>query len=215
MQKFIPSFHSGKLVVSSGSTHQMLDCDHEEADTRMVVHVMDAIQRGARTVQIRTVDTDVLVVLIGKFHELCTEENLPLDVWVAFGMGKHFTFHRINSICTRLGVLRSKALPGFHAFTGCDTTSFFHGRGKKTAWQTWNAFGEAGEAFTSLSQHPFSAWTVESAEFKVLERFTVLMYDSQSVVSHVNEVRKILFCQRNREIEHLPPTQVRIFEYFI
>ena len=30
-------------------------------------------------------------------------------------------------------------LPMFHAFTGCDTVSFFGGKGKKTAWNTWRA----------------------------------------------------------------------------
>ena len=30
----------------------------------------------------------------------------------------------------RIGASTRKALPGFHAFTGCDTVSAFQGRGK-------------------------------------------------------------------------------------
>ncbi len=36
----------------------MPDCDHEEADTRLFVHLKDALGKGARRVLIRTVDTD-------------------------------------------------------------------------------------------------------------------------------------------------------------
>ena len=31
-------------------------------------------------------------------------------------------------------------IPMFHAFSGCDTVSAFCGRGKKTAWITWEEF---------------------------------------------------------------------------
>ena len=45
----------------------MQPCDHEEADTRMLVHLQDALRDGATTCLVRTVDTDVVVILIGKF----------------------------------------------------------------------------------------------------------------------------------------------------
>ena len=48
----------------------MPNCNHEEADTRIVVHVLYALQQRLTTVQVRTVDTDVVVVLIGVFHKL-------------------------------------------------------------------------------------------------------------------------------------------------
>ena len=32
---------------------------------------------------------------------------------------------------------KAMALPAFHALTGCDTTSTFFGKGKKTAWSVW------------------------------------------------------------------------------
>ena len=48
----------------------MMECDHEEADTRICVHIMDALDNGAKKVYVRTVDTDVIVVLVGVFSEL-------------------------------------------------------------------------------------------------------------------------------------------------
>ena len=36
-------------------------CLQEEADTRLLLHVADAVQKGCKKVTIRTVDTDVVV----------------------------------------------------------------------------------------------------------------------------------------------------------
>ncbi|GFS11755.1 hypothetical protein ElyMa_003094000 [Elysia marginata] len=112
----------GEAVVSIGGTSPMGHCNHEEADTRIVVHLVHALQDGAKTVKVRTVDTDV-VVLVGVFHDLLTAYPFA-DVWIAFGMGKHFQFIHLNGKCASLGVRKSKALPLFHAFSVCDTTSF-------------------------------------------------------------------------------------------
>ena len=67
----------------------MAQCNHEEADTRIVVHIRHALERGAQTVLVRTVDTDVVVILVGKLHDLLAY-NQRAKVWVAFGMGATF-----------------------------------------------------------------------------------------------------------------------------
>lgn len=100
----------------------MPQCDHEEADTRIIVHVKDSLERGSNSVMVRTVDTDVVALLIGHFYDLC-EHNPSADVWVGFGTGKQFRYYHINTVCKHLGRDKCKALPSFHAFTGCDTTS--------------------------------------------------------------------------------------------
>ena len=47
-------------VVCKGTDQQMPRCDHEEADTRIIVHVRDSLQRGDNHVMVHTtVDTDV------------------------------------------------------------------------------------------------------------------------------------------------------------
>ena len=79
-------------------------------------------------------DTDVVIILVGKFHQLLTI-NPSASIWVTFGSGKAFTYFHINSICHSLGENKSLALPAFHSFTGCDTTSGFFGKGKKLAWE--------------------------------------------------------------------------------
>ena len=39
-------------------------CLQEEADTRLLLHVADVVQKGCRKVTIRTVDTDVVVLAV-------------------------------------------------------------------------------------------------------------------------------------------------------
>ena len=146
---------SGTTAVLRGSDRSMELCDHEEADTRLLIHLLDALQNGCTNCLVRTVDTDVIVILIGKFHELITlcEE---VNIWVAFGTGKNFTYHHINAIYEDLGREKSLALPVFHSFTGCDTTSAFFGKGKKTAWEAWKSYDAVTSAFSSIALHPFT-----------------------------------------------------------
>ena len=54
---------------------------------------------------------------------------------------------------------------------------------------------------------------MESHQFKQLERFTVVMYDKTCPLSFVNDARMTLFAQKNRSLEHLPPTQVLYDKY--
>ena len=122
---------SGQAVSACGLSVPMADCNHEEADTRIMVHIRHALEHGAETVLVRTVDTDVVVILVGLFFDLVTIQP-SCDFWIAFGMGKNYRLYHINSICESLGEPRSRALPVFHAFSGCDTTSAFNGKGKKS-----------------------------------------------------------------------------------
>ena len=48
----------------------MQPCGHEEADTRILIHLQDALEKGFATCLVRTVDTDVVVIIVGKFHAL-------------------------------------------------------------------------------------------------------------------------------------------------
>ena len=75
----------------------MLQCDHEEADTRLVIHLQDSLINGCTSCLVCTVDTDVVIIFVGMFHRfvaLCQDVN----IWVAFGLGKNFTYYHINTI---------------------------------------------------------------------------------------------------------------------
>ena len=197
---------SGTTVTAVGTSHCMQSCDHEEADTRMLVHLQDALDTGSTMCFLCTVDTGVLVIVIGKFHELLANHPAA-DMWMAFGKGKHFKYIHINTICNALGRDKSIALPVFHCFTGCDTTSAFFGKGKKSAWEAWKSFSDVTEAFLYIANNPHASMTIEDRYFKILERFCVVLYDKTSILGSVNEARRELFCQKNKTMEAIPPTQ--------
>jgi hypothetical protein len=113
----------------------MEDCTHEEADTRIMLHVYIASQCGYRKVMIRTVDADVVVLAVSKMQDIDVDE-----LWIAFGTSKHFRYLATHDIAAQLGPQKAKALPMLHALTGCDTISFFSGKSKRTAWDSWSVF---------------------------------------------------------------------------
>ena len=53
-----------------------------------------------------------------------------------------------------------------------------------------------------MALHPFADVNIHSTHFQVLEQFTVFLYDKTSDVEHVNEARKVLFCQKERTMEN-------------
>ena len=118
---------------------------------------MHCITNGYRRIEVRTVDTDIVVILIGKFFDM--QLHYPeIELWVAFGVGKHFRYIHVNAICIKLGKDISRSLPVFHAFSGCDTTSCFYGIGKKTALKAWKSFPGATKSFLHIHENPFEAF---------------------------------------------------------
>ena len=105
-----------------------------------------------------TVDTDVVVIIISKFHHL--QSLCPnVTIWIAFGAGKNLFYYCINTLYEHLGGEKSLALPVFHSFTGCDTTSAY-GQDKMSVWEAWNCFDDITQAFTYMALHPYAELNV-------------------------------------------------------
>ena len=91
------------------------------------------------------------------------------------GVGKNFQFLSAHEIAQALGPDRCVALSMFHAVIGCDMVSFFGGKGKKTAWDTWKAYQAVTLAFCALVTR-LACQTTEEL-LGPLEQFVVLLYD--------------------------------------
>ena len=174
-------------------------CNHEEADTRIFIHTNNASLSDMKKILIRTVDTDVFILAITFEHRLELEK-----LWVAFGVGKNLRYLPIHKIASSLTTLQCEGLPFFHALTGCDTVSFFSGWGKKSAFQAWKCYSEATDVFSSLS---FPQAMVSDEQFKVMERFVVIIYNRTTSHQDVNKARQSMFFQGTRSIENILPTQ--------
>ena len=96
-----------------------------------MVHVAHAANTQ-NNIMISTVDSDVVVLAVYAFAQLTSSLNKLASI----------TYRLIpaHKICAAIGLDKCLALPMFHAFNGCDTVSCFSGRGKRTAWDTWNMY---------------------------------------------------------------------------
>ena len=204
-----------ELVVTDGEqvicvpqqedVNSLAPCNQEEADTRMMLHVAHAAQHGHHQIQVRTVDTDVVVLAVMVVQKLPAGDEL----WVAFGTGKNYRYIAAHEIASSLGPEKTCALPMFHAITGCDTVSAFVGHGKKSAWATWNTLPELTDALLSLANAPTS---IQEDTMHVIERFVILQYDRTSKCKDVNKARKKLFAKKS-SVQNIPPTYAALEQH--
>ena len=109
-----------ELVVTDGEqvicvpqqedVNSLAPCNQEEADTRMMLYVAHAAQQGHHQIQVRTVDTDVVVLAVMVVQKLPAGDEL----WVAFGTGKNYRYIAAHEIAPPL-VQRRHVL--FQCFT--------------------------------------------------------------------------------------------------
>ena len=139
----------------------MRDCNHEEADTRMLVHVEHSLVNGATSIGINSEDTDVLIILLGFFHQLQSKYNFS-DVVIDLSHTKRYS---VSTLAEKLGTSICQALPFFHALTGNETTSAFKNIGKKTAYEVMiKVLPDIQSTFSTFFFHPFKEITKDSPE---------------------------------------------------
>ena len=202
-----------QLVITDGEAvlnkTQLLDlallapCSHEEADSRMLLHVSHAANHVHHKILIKTVDTDVVVLAVSVAQGLLPEDEL----WLAFGTGKSFRYLAAHEIAAGLGPEKAQAM--FHALTGCDTASSFAGHGKKTAWTIWTVLPELTNALLKLSSTPSG---IPDDVMHTIERFVVLLYDRTSMCKEINKARKKIFAKKNN-VQLIPPTKAALEEH--
>ena len=178
-------------------------CSHEEADTRIILHVAHCARQGYKKIAIKTTDTDVVVLAVSHFQEFNIEE-----LWICFGTGKHFRNIPAHVISDALKE-KARALMLFHALTGCDTVSFFKGKGKKSAWLAWNEYPSVTNTFLTLLDEPSE---ISSDLLSDVEQFVVKMYSKNCDSSSVNEARKELFASK-KGLLNIPPTKGALLQH--
>ncbi len=107
-------------MVSRSSRHGLqpqLSSNHEEADTRIILHGKDAIDRGFNRILVDCRDSDVLLLLVHFFGHLLVE------VWMLSGTKRQRKCFPVNKIAASMPSPVIKNLLGYHALTGCDSNS--------------------------------------------------------------------------------------------
>ena len=93
----------GNSVLSAGFDEMnsklcRFPCNHEEADTMLILHAAHASAHGHRALTVRTLDTDVVVLAITFWVEIACE-----TLWIAFGVVKHFRYIPVHEVANALG----------------------------------------------------------------------------------------------------------------
>ena len=123
-----------------------LQSNQEEADTKMTLHALDATANAATQRQIHSPDTDVFVLALRRYPELC-ENTLFVT-----GRGQHHRIIELKPIAETLGPEKIAALPAFHALSGADNTGSFSGKEKLLCWKM---FADADSSIiTALAELP-------------------------------------------------------------
>ncbi|CAH2096461.1 unnamed protein product [Euphydryas editha] len=117
---------------------------HEEADTKIVFHAMNI--NYAANITVRCSDTDILIILLGNMHHRKSQSN----IWIDCGVSNKRRIIDVNKLSNFLGDDLCKALPGFHAFTGCDYNPAFFRKGKQRPFKIMSQSQKYTKAFSDL-----------------------------------------------------------------
>ena len=181
-------------TTSTINTHgPSLSSTQEEADTRIILHVVEAAGSGFERIIICANDTDVLVLLAASVPDLPSQE-----VWMRSGTCQKRKFIPVHSIDLQRDI--QKTLIPFHALTGCDTTSQFSS--KVSAWKVFST-GNNASLLTGLGEnHLPSPETLAN-----VEAFVCKLYVPSTSVRSIQQLRLSQFRSSKKSLENLPPTQ--------
>jgi hypothetical protein len=167
----------------------ILTANHEEADTRIILHALSAKLSGYSRCIIECSDTDVLILLV-HFKKYLTSE-----LWMKVGRADNVRYIPVHEI--NLSEALSKNLPAFHALTGCDTTSQFGGLGKKSCWKIYL---EYHHYLNSVGVDDFS-----DDIFGNMHDFVLNLYSKNADITSINTLRGLMAASTS--FPKLPPTK--------
>ncbi|GFU61584.1 uncharacterized protein TNCV_3064621 [Trichonephila clavipes] len=163
-----------------------------------------------------------------KFVEETRQDHLnaSLKLWIQWGVGNHERLIRINDLYQDLGISLSKALPCFHAITGCDYTPECFRKGKLRPFKLL----EKSVEYQLTCQEIITDDDDELERiFATLEKFICHMYGVPNS-SNVNDVHFYLFSKtyqskelddnfekkcRSFDSSSLPPGKAELYQHLL
>ena len=182
------------MIVRKGQSEELdlLLSDHEEADTRQLLHAQHASHVYERIIIISP-DTDVAILCAAHFDNLKC-----IELWFRTGVKDKLRFIPVHTLTQKLGLEVCKALPGFHALTGCDSTSALAGLGKKKALTSLLRNKEHQITLSKLGENA----ELSNSVFKACEAFICSLYSHvKKTETNIDELRYYLFVRKAKEMK--------------
>jgi hypothetical protein len=165
---------------------------HEDADTRPLLHAKDASNTHSRIV-IHSYDTDVWVICVDLYQESNCHE-----LWFLTGIRDKLRFIPCHSIASRIGDKVCKALPAYHAISGCDSTSALSGVGKKKCIKLLRQDQCVQDTLSLVGVQP----RMTENMLQDTDTFICQMYGAACAsLKTANETRYWMFCQKGQKSE--------------
>jgi len=187
------------------ATHRQVELSsiQEEADTKLILHSLDATSNGATSIRIHSPDTDVLVLAIRRYPFFCQ------DTCFVTGVAQKHRVIQLQPIYNALGPNKAAALPGFHALSGADNTGRFAGKGKMTCWKVLQDLHADDKIVQALAQLGVAEKPSEDL-ITALEAFVCKLYLPNTELTNIADVRWYLFKKKQAQSEALPPTKAAL-----
>ena len=167
----------------------------EEADQKIVRHALHCIRSGYSDIEVQSIDTDVLVLLlayVAKTLELMDDSVLNVYFTLVTANPKWFN---IISLIDHLGIDICKAFPYFHAFTGCDTVSSFNWKGKCMFFDSWMKSAIKNRITQTMIKLGYMPEYTDPEDIQVLESLVKSVYYGDTK----NLENVTLNCMRKRQ----------------
>ena len=135
----------------------------QKADQKLVRHTLHSIREKYTVIEVQSIDTDVLVLLLAFVATELESTNNTFNAFFKMVTPSPKWFDIVHVI-NRIGIGICKALPFFYRFTDCDTNSSFHAKGKCSffdAWMKSERKDEQTKTFVRLQHMPESIESVD------------------------------------------------------
>lgn len=181
--------------------------NQEEADTRIILHTVYESQYSQR-ILIKSIDTDVLLLLIHFYCSLSTLEAVELLIELGHGAKRRYV--PINMVVETLGKELCSCFLSIHCLTGCDTTSAFYKVGKKTA------FDILKKNLPILKDFKILPLLSEDKALELATKYVLLIYRNKDKnITTLNELRMSMATTTNKPSSELPPTNAAFYQHFL
>ena len=184
-------------------------CEAEEADQRLVRHTLNLIHNGYTNILVRTIDTDVLVLLISQIGRV--ESN---DVDIHAYLINSEIYYGIWAIIQELESNICRALPFFYALSGCDTVSSFYGKGTCKAYNVWLKSSQKDDLTEVFIQLGETLAEVTPNMMNVLESYVLGLYGSKHTTLGAARLDKLNKSTAN-DLRSLPPSKEALHQHVL
>lgn len=189
-----------EILLSFAADYSDLVCDHEEADTKILLHSIFLAKQN-KYIHIFSPDTDVFILAISECRKL------PNISFFHTGVGDKQRVISLNPISHALGPSRVSALLGIHAISGSDTTGTFQRKGKKTFW---GAFLNTDEDVLLALANLTNENAINEENFSQLEKFVCQVFAPKTQITSIETLRWNMFSKKQITNDLLPPTKASL-----